>query len=49
MYIVLALVMLARGVIEAVLMRVQQAVGLGGGFLSRRPFRPALHAPTARS
>lgn len=34
MYVVLALVMLARGVIEAVLMRAQQAFGLGGGFLS---------------
>ena len=34
MYAVLALVMLARGVIEAVLMRAQQAFGLGGGFLS---------------
>jgi cytochrome o ubiquinol oxidase subunit 1 len=34
MYIVLALVMMARGVIEAWLMRLQQAFGLGGGFLS---------------
>ena len=34
MYVVLALVMMARGVIEAVLMRAQQAFGLGGGFLS---------------
>jgi len=34
MYIVLAFVMLARALIEAVLMRGQQAFGLGGGFLS---------------
>ncbi|MHB1245378.1 MAG: cbb3-type cytochrome c oxidase subunit I [Sulfuriferula sp.] len=34
MYIVIALVMLARALIEAVLMRGQQAFGLGGGFLS---------------
>ncbi|OSP56287.1 cbb3-type cytochrome c oxidase subunit I [Pseudoruegeria sp. SK021] len=34
MYIVLALVMMARGVIEGALMRVQQGVGLDGGFLS---------------
>jgi cytochrome o ubiquinol oxidase subunit 1 len=34
MYIVLALVMLIRALIEAVLMRAQQAFGLGGGFLS---------------
>ncbi len=34
MYVVLAFVMLARALIEAVLMRAQQAFGLGGGFLS---------------
>jgi len=34
MYIVLAFVMFARALIEAVLMRAQQAFGLGGGFLS---------------
>ncbi len=34
MYIVLAFVMMARGVIEAWLMRLQQGFGLGGGFLS---------------
>jgi cytochrome o ubiquinol oxidase subunit I len=34
MYIVLAFVMLARGVIEAALMRAQQTFGLHGGFLS---------------
>lgn len=34
MYCVLALVMMARGVIEAVLMRAQQAFGLNGGFLT---------------
>ena len=34
MYVVIALVMLARALIEAVLMRAQQAYGLGGGFLS---------------
>ncbi len=34
MYVVIALVMLARALIEAVLMRAQQAFGLGGGFLS---------------
>ena len=34
MYVVIALVMLARALIEAVLMRAQQAYGLDGGFLS---------------
>ncbi len=34
MYIVLAFVMLARALIEAILMRAQQAWGLDGGFLS---------------
>lgn len=34
MYVVLAFVMMARGLIEAALMRLQQAFGLGGGFLS---------------
>ena len=34
MYVVIAFVMLARALIEAVLMRAQQAFGLGGGFLS---------------
>jgi cytochrome o ubiquinol oxidase subunit I len=34
MYIVIAFVMLARALIEAALMRAQQAFGLGGGFLS---------------
>ena len=34
MYCVLALVMMARGVIEGALMRTQQAFGLGGGFLT---------------
>ncbi|MCQ0093512.1 cbb3-type cytochrome c oxidase subunit I [Roseovarius sp. M141] len=34
MYIVLALVMMARGVIEGALMRTQQAFGLHGGFLA---------------
>ena len=34
MYIVLSFVMLARGVVEGVLMRMQQADGLGGGFLA---------------
>jgi len=34
MHIVLSFVMLTRAVIEAVLMRTQQAFGLGGGFLS---------------
>ena len=38
MYIVIALVMLARALIEAVLMRGQQAFGLGGGFLSPEHF-----------
>ena len=38
MYIVLAFVMLARALIEAVLMRTQQAFGLGGGFLSPHHF-----------
>ncbi|GAA4217617.1 cytochrome o ubiquinol oxidase subunit 1 [Sagittula marina] len=34
MYCALALIMLARGVIEGVLMRTQQAFGLDGGFLT---------------
>ncbi|WP_110692625.1 cbb3-type cytochrome c oxidase subunit I [Salinicola halophyticus] len=38
MFIVIALVMLARAVIEAVFMRLQQAVGLGGGFLTAEHF-----------
>lgn len=38
MYIVLALIMLVRGVVEAVLMRAQQADGLHGGFLSSNHF-----------
>ncbi len=38
MYIALALVMLARALVEALLMRSQQAVGLGGGFLSPAHF-----------
>ena len=38
MYVVLALVMLARAIAEAVLMRAQGAVGLGGGFLSSDHF-----------
>lgn len=38
MYMVLAFVMMVRGVIEAALMRLQQAVGLNGGFLSPEHF-----------
>ena len=38
MYIVVAFVMLTRALIEAVLMRTQQAFGLGGGFLSPHHF-----------
>jgi cytochrome o ubiquinol oxidase subunit 1 len=38
MYIVIALVMLARALIEAVLMRGQQGFGLHGGFLSPEHF-----------
>ncbi len=38
MYVVLAFVMLARALIEAGLMRTQQALGLGGGFLSPEHF-----------
>ena len=38
MYVVLAFVMLARALIEALLMRTQQAFGLGGGFLSPEHF-----------
>ncbi|HSH47400.1 MAG TPA: cbb3-type cytochrome c oxidase subunit I [Halomonas sp.] len=38
MYIVLALVMMARGVIEGVVMRAHQATALGGGFLSADHF-----------
>lgn len=38
MYLVLGFVMLARGVIEGVLMRTQQAAGLEGGFLAPTHF-----------
>jgi cytochrome o ubiquinol oxidase subunit I len=38
MYVVLAFVMLARALIEAALMRAQQAFGLGGGFLAPEHF-----------
>lgn len=38
MYVVLSFVMLTRAVIEAVLMRAQQASGLNGGFLSPEHF-----------
>ena len=38
MYVVLALVMLTRALMEAVLMRAQQAFGLDGGFLSPEHF-----------
>ncbi|MGH8209278.1 MAG: cbb3-type cytochrome c oxidase subunit I, partial [Steroidobacteraceae bacterium] len=38
MYVVIAFVMLARALIEAALMRTQQAFGLGGGFLSPEHF-----------
>lgn len=38
MYIVLALVMMARGVLEGVVMRAQQAAGLDGGFLADSHF-----------
>jgi cytochrome o ubiquinol oxidase subunit I len=38
MYICIAFVMLARALIEAALMRTQQAFGLGGGFLSPHHF-----------
>ena len=38
MYCVLALVMLLRGVIEGVVMRTQQAFGMGGGFLAPEHF-----------
>ncbi|MCB1740816.1 MAG: cbb3-type cytochrome c oxidase subunit I [Gammaproteobacteria bacterium] len=38
MYLVLSFVMLGRGVIEGVLMRLQQADGLGGGFLTPEHF-----------
>ncbi|QXL85928.1 cbb3-type cytochrome c oxidase subunit I [Comamonas sp. NLF-1-9] len=38
MYVVLALVMLTRGILEAAVMRAQQAVGLSGGFLSPEHF-----------
>lgn len=38
MYVVLALVMLLRGVIEGAVMRSQQAAGLGGGFLTPEHF-----------
>ena len=38
MYVVLSLVMMTRGVLEAAVMRTQQAFGLGGGFLTPEHF-----------
>lgn len=38
MYIAFALVMMTRGIIEGVVMRTQQALGLGGGFLEADHF-----------
>ncbi|MDV6319404.1 cbb3-type cytochrome c oxidase subunit I [Chromohalobacter sp. HP20-39] len=38
MFIVVAFIMLTRAIIEAVFMRAQQSVGLGGGFLSAEHF-----------
>jgi cytochrome o ubiquinol oxidase subunit 1 len=38
MYVVLAFVMLLRGVLEGAVMRTQQAAGLGGGFLTPEHF-----------
>ena len=38
MYIIFAVIMLFRGVVEGILMRVNQAVGLNGGFLSSDHF-----------
>lgn len=38
MYVVLALVMMARGVLEGAVMRTQQAFGLNGGFLTPEHF-----------
>ncbi|WP_419741362.1 cbb3-type cytochrome c oxidase subunit I [Ruegeria sp.] len=38
MYIVFAIVMLARGVLEGVVMRAQQAAGPGDGFLEAEHF-----------
>ena len=38
MFIIIAMVMLSRAIIEAVFMRAQQAVGLDGGFLSPEHF-----------
>ncbi|RKR06694.1 cytochrome o ubiquinol oxidase subunit 1 [Kushneria sinocarnis] len=38
MFIIIAMVMLLRAVIEAAIMRAQQALGLGGGFLSPEHF-----------
>ena len=38
MYIVLSFVMLTRAIVEAGLMRAQQAFGLDGGFLSPHHF-----------
>ncbi len=50
MYVVLALVMLARAVIEAVMMRTQQAVGARrAGLSAAGPFRASCSPPTARS
>ena len=38
MYIIFAVIMLFRGVVEGILMRTNQAVGLNGGFLSSDHF-----------
>ena len=48
MYVVLAFVMLARALIEALLIRTQQAVGLAGAFF-RLIISPSCLAPTAPS
>ncbi len=45
MYVVIAFVMLGRALIEAALMRGQQAFGLSGGFLVARPFCTAVQHP----
>ena len=49
MYIVFAFVMLTRALIEAVLMRAQQAFGLDAPAFCRRIISPSCSAPTARS
>ena len=47
MYIILGIIMLLRGFADALMMRPQQAIAVGGGegYLTAAPLRPDLHRP----